>query len=179
MKIYVDLDDTLVTSELDFEGDVKKIYPRPGAERFLASVSSHGPVTLLTRADKTHVVRALGRLGPAATSYIKKVLDRRSLEPIEEKLEMIWKAPISDKAKFSSVANIKPLFPPGIAFDDQLIGSESYIIKTKAVGIGAENWIEVEPFTLEVPDLDGLKRAYFEFLRRMAENSFTLGAIRA
>lgn len=179
MRIYVDLDDTLVTSEFDLLGNVVKIYPRPGAERFLSSLSSHGPVTLLTRAGKSHVVKALGRLGPAATSYIKRVLDQASLQPIEDRLETILMAPISDKAKFTAIANIKPIFPPGIVFDDQRIESESYVIKTKAVGIGAENWIEVDPFDLEVPDMDGLKRAYFEFLKREADSSLTLGAIRA
>ena len=56
--IYVDLDATLIDSDVDERGNVIRIHARPGADQFLGNLSKHGDLFLLTHAMRPHVKNA-------------------------------------------------------------------------------------------------------------------------
>lgn len=160
----MDLDQTLVTSEIDpYTGEVKRIYPRPGVHEFLSHLAPYGPVFILTKASRPHLERALRKLGPSAR-LVKGSVTREDMEPVEERLEAILTAPISDASKRVLLRQVEPIFPKGIIFDNEPPYTDGYLLKTSAVGVGYDEWIQVEPFDLEVPDLGGLERAFSKFI---------------
>jgi len=179
MRIYVDLDETLIANDVDpWSGIVRRIYARPGAHEFLSHLQSYGQVWLLTRAEMGHVDRALQKLGDAA-ELLKGIISREDLTTIYDQVEAILEAPISDTSKLGLLSRVKPLFPRGIIFDNDEPYSDSYWIKTKAVGVGFDQWIEVDPFTVEGPDLGGLERAFSKFLSCCAGRPMQLSGVHA
>lgn len=177
MRIYVDLDDTLVTSEIDPQtGFATRIHPRPGAYEFLEHLSEFGPVRILTRAQRGHANLALSKLGEAA-GFITETITRDQMGPVEDQLEAIFSAPISEESKRVLVRKVKPIFPKGVIFDNDEPWSDGYLLKTKSTGAGFDEWIQVEPFDLETPDLGGLEKAFSKFLERRP--GLSLGRVHA
>lgn len=168
-KIYVDLDDTLVTSEIDpWRGTVRRIYPRRDAADFLNSLSLYGPVTILTRAEVGHAEDALRKLGDAE-SLVHDVVTLEDLQPVEDQVQAIMEAPISNTRKLALLGRIRPILPRGWIFDDQPVASDSYYVKSKATGSYEYDWIRVEPFTLDHPDARGLRKAFLAFEERLKQ----------
>lgn len=166
MRIYTDLDETLIGNVVGPDGNVLKIYPRPGAGWFLRSLANHGDVWMLTAAERGHAERALRKLGPEA-KYLKGVLSREDMKPVEEQIAVVLETPgLSDEVRLELWDEIKPIAPPGIMFDDFPVGSSMYALKSKSLGIDEDQWVQVEPYRVGVPDRHGLKRAYSEFLAR-------------
>ena len=167
MRIYVDLDDTLVTSEIDPDtGFARRIFPRPGVFEFLSNLRTHGPIRILTRAERSHADRAIRKLGPAA-GFVKEMITREDLEPVEDRVEAILEAPISTESKNVLMKEVGAILPKGVIFDNEDPYTDAYFVKTKAVGVGLGEWIQVEQFSLDLPDLGGLERAYAGFLERL------------
>ncbi len=113
--IYVDLDDTLIHPTKD------RIHPRPGAAEFLRQLAGHGKVYILSHALRSHVEAALPALGGGA-EYISGIFTREDLQPVIDQLNLL------------SPTYIQPLFPPGVIFDDQPVGSPYHLIKSTAPG---------------------------------------------
>jgi hypothetical protein len=177
VRIYVDLDDTLVTSEIDpYTGAVRRIFPRPDAHEFLANLSRHGSIRILTRAGSVHAERAVRKLGTAA-KFVKGVITREDMAAVEDKIEAILTAPISDESKNVLLSKVKPLYPKGVIFDNDEAWSDTFLLKTTAVGVGFDEWIKVDPFDLDVQDLGKLEKAYLDFLSRL--DMLTLKGIHA
>lgn len=167
MRIYVDLDNTLVASDIDpYTGDVKKIYPRPGAYEFLSHLAPYGPIKILTKAMRSHLERALRKLGPAAAKLVKGAITREDMRPVEDRLEAILTAPISDESKQVLIHEIEPIYPKGVIFDNEPPYTDGYLLKTAVVGVSFDEWVEVEPFDVDVPDMGGLEQAFSKFLER-------------
>lgn len=166
-RIYVDLDQTLITSDIDqWTGEVKRIYPRVGVQEFLEHLAPFGQIWILTKATRPHLERAMRKLGPDVAKLVSGAITREDMEPVEDKVEAILTAPISSASKRALMLQVKPIFPRGVIFDNEPAGDQSYILKTTVVGAGPSEWIEVEPFDIGVPDLGGLERAFSKFLQR-------------
>lgn len=175
MRIYLDLDETLIGNLVDPDGNVREIFPRPGAAWFIRTMSHHGDVWLLTAAAKEHAKRALRKLGPEAKRF-KGIITREDLEPIEEQLDVVLKSPgISDEVRMELWDQIKPIAKPGIMFDDFPVGSKMYVMKSKAIGINEDHWIQVEGYYPGSPDRQGLRHAYSEFVSRFGDQGFLMG----
>lgn len=167
MRIYVDLDETLIANVLDRSGNSVKIIPRPGVGWFLRSLSYHGDVWLLTAANRAHAKGALRKLGPDA-KHFKGILTREDMKPIEEQLDVLETPGLSDEVRLELWNSIIPIAPPGVMFDDFEVGSSMWAMKSKAIGISEDEarWIQVEAYLPGSPDREGLKKAYAEFAAR-------------
>ena len=143
--VYVDLDATLIHPTKD------RIYPRPGAAEFLRQLAGHGEVFILSHAMLVHVEEALPTLGVGA-EYISGIFTREDLQPVIDQLHL-------------RRTDIQPLFPPGVIFDDQPIGSSYHLIKSTALGIGDDLWIQVPAYNRVNPHDTALKAAYKKFHR--------------
>jgi hypothetical protein len=164
MRIYVDLDNVLVNPVVEPRGMVR-IHPRPGADRFLSSLARRGEMWLLTASDPFHAKNGLKSLGSAAKTFTG-IITREDLAPVEEQLQIVFAADLNEVDRSRLWATIPPIAPRGVVFDDFPVGSEMFLVKSTAVGIGPEQWIQVEPFTSIHPDKNGLGKAYEEFKRR-------------
>jgi hypothetical protein len=172
--IYVDLDDTLIRSDVDAKGGVTRIFPRPGAGRFLRRLSGVGPVYILSYATLSHVQDGLEAIG-AEASFVSGILSREDLVPVIDALERIsWEAtPPRDRVRM--IEGIPAIVPPGVIFDDQPVGSWYYLVKSTAAGIRSGMWIQVPAYTQHLSDHDALDRAYRKFHRMFVGTTF-LGA---
>ena len=165
MRIYCDLDNVLIHPVVDPKGNVVKIHPRPEADWFLSNLAQHGEVVLLTASSGDHPVRALRKLGKAA-SHLSGVITREDLVPIEEQIKVVQEADVDAATRRELWSQIQPIAPPGVIFDDYPVGSGMFVLKATAVGIGPEGWIQVDAYDPRKTDRGGLRRAYREFLRR-------------
>lgn len=164
--LYVDLDQTLITSDVDELGNVIAIYPRPGVGKFLEKLSKHGDLFLLTHAMKPHVKNAFRAVGKPMKLF-QGVISREDMAPIIEQIEYIVGDPrLTVEERGMLYQEILPIMPRGYIFDDQAIGSELYLIKTATVGARPSDWIKVKAFKRGATAGDGLERAYQEYLRR-------------
>ncbi len=157
--IYVDLDETLIYS------DDTAIYPRPGAAEFLRRLAGHGDVYILSHATLRHVQRALPYLG-RGSEYLSGIFTREDLQPVIDQLDFLASTTLPKADLERLRASIKPLFPAGVIFDDQPVGSDPYLIKSTALGIGGDMWIQVPADTRVNQNDDALKKAYKKFHRR-------------
>lgn len=164
--IYVDLDQTLIDSDVDARGNVTKIYARPGAGRFLEKISRHGDLFLLTHAMRDHVKNAFRVLGKPSKLFLD-VISREDTAPIIEQIQIILKDPRLTAEECGMLyQEIIPIAPRGYIFDDQPVGSELYLIKTAAVGARPKDWIQVAAFEHGTTSGKALEQAYQEYLRR-------------
>ncbi len=170
MRIYTDLDNVLINPVQDVvTGEVLSIVPRPDADWFLESLANQGEVWLLTMANRAHANRALQLIG---TEHLSGIVSAEDMVHVIRLLEMILKADgLSDEDRRQLVSEIPKVGPPGMVFDDYPVGSDMQIVKSAAIGIGPESWIEVEPFVTGVPDRKGLRKAFQEFQRRRKVNT--------
>lgn len=166
MRLYLDLDNTLVNPITDLKGNVTGIIPRPGAEEFITKLSRDGDLYLLTAAQRKHADKALSLLWPASRLF-KGIYSIEDMGPVVEQLEVIAEDPdLTPDEQIRLWSDIKPLFPPGVMFDDYAVGSWMYLLKAASIGIGPDRWIEVEHFGNGAPDQDGLRKAYKDFRKR-------------
>lgn len=167
MRIYTDLDQVLINPVIDpITEAVVEIIPRPDVEWFLEALSKEGEVWLLTAAQDCHAYSALDLIGPGSENIVG-IISAPDLYPVSRQVEMIFDAEgLSDEDREELLRQIAPIESPGIVFDDYPAGSGMFWVKSSAVGIGPEKWIEVEPFTSDNPDRGGLRKAYEEFAAR-------------
>lgn len=169
MRIYVDLDETLVANVVNEEGDVLNIIPRPGVQWFLRMLSLHGDLWLLTAANELHARRALYVLGPEARLF-KGIITREMMKPVEDHIDLIMTSEgLTDEQRHELLNLVQPIEKPGIMFDDFPVGSALWEMKSRSIGIDESKWIQVEPFHYLKPERQGLKRAYSEFIARFGE----------
>lgn len=166
MRLYSDLDNTLIWNVTDQEGNVTAMLPRPGVGSFLEKLSRDGELWMLTAADPSHAERAMSVLHPYSKLF-KGVLTRRDMEPVWEQLDIIFNDPLLDlETRWHLWGEVKPIAPRGVMFDDYPVGSGMFALKAASIGIGPDEWIEVEHFGEDKPDRGGLRKAYAEFRRR-------------
>ena len=164
--LYVDLDATLIDSDVDELGNVVHIEPRPGVGRFLEKLSRHGDLFLLTHAMRPHVKNAFRAIGKPSRLFVD-VISREDMAPIIEQIDYIVNdRRLSIEEKGMLYQEIQPLAPRGYIFDDQPVGSDLYLYKTSAVGARPSDWIQVRPFRRGRTGGNELDRAYQEYLRR-------------
>lgn len=177
MRIYVDLDRTLVAPVYrdPEEGLVEDVLVRPLADWFLDELGLRGDVHVLSLGSRAHVEDALGRLGAAA----RPVLSITTAEDLDPVVERVWdeldRFPLSSPADEKTLlAKIRPIRPPGFMIDDHAPGTDVFLVKAAALGIGRDRWVRVSPF---YPDRDpgGLEDALERLDERMGR-SIPLGA---
>lgn len=169
MRIYTDLDETLIGNVVTPEGQITKIMVRPNAHWFLKNLASQGDLWLLTLGTRGHADDAMRALRPASRLF-KGIIAREDLVPIEEQLLVILETPgLTMLDQEALLGEIKPIAPPGIIFDDYSFGSEIGLLKSKAIGIDSQQWIRVEAYGPGKPDRDGLKKAYAKYSQRFPE----------
>lgn len=174
MRIYVDLDETLVANVVR-GSEVVQIIPRPGVEWFLRSLSQHGDLWLLTRSNMLHVREAFQKMG-SLSRYFKGIISSETMQPIIEQMEVVTETPgLTHEERQTLWESIPSIAPPGIHFDDFPIDSDLGALKAKTIGIGPDHWIQVEPYLHGRPDRNGLKRAYSEFVSRFGNQGPDLG----
>ncbi len=157
--LYVDLDATLIHS------DDTAIYPRPGAAEFLCRLAGHGDVYILSHATLPHVHRALPYLG-RGSEYLSGLFSREDLQPVIDQLDSLTSTTLPKADLKRLRASIPPLFPAGVIFDDQPVGSDPYFMKSTALGIGGDLWIQVPAYTRVNLNDNALEQAYKKFYRR-------------
>lgn len=164
--IYVDLDATLIDSDVDELGNVTHIEARPGAAQFLQKLSKHGDLFLLTHAMRSHVKNAFRAIGKSSRLFTD-VISREDMEPVIEMIDFILgDERLTMDEKGMLYQEIEPMAPRGYVFDDQPVGSELYLYKTATVGARPSDWIQVKPFKRGRTGGQELERAYQEYLRR-------------
>lgn len=171
MRIYTDLDHVLINPVINpISGTVVEIIPRPDVEWFLENLAREGELWLLTAADDVHAEAALDLIGPAS-AYLSGMISATDLYPVSKQLGMILDAQgLSEEDVQELAAQIPPIAEQGVIFDDFPVGSEMFWLKSSAVGIGPERWIQVDAFSNEFPDQGGLRKAYEEFVTRFLRN---------
>lgn len=179
MRIYTDLDNVLINPVLDpITGAVVEIIPRPDVEWFLEMLARQGELWLLTAAQDYHAESALAIIGPASEN-ITGIISAQDLYPVSRQVEMIFDAQgLSDEDRAQLANEIPPIMPPGVIFDDYPVGSGMFWMKSSAVGIGPERWIQVEAFSDESPDRGGLRKAFEEFEARFLRNPAMEGRLK-
>lgn len=174
MRIYVDLDETLIANVVR-GGEVVDILPRPGVGWFLRTLSQHGDLWLLTAAHSSHAKRALKKIGPDAKRF-KGILTREDMEPVEEQIAVVLETHgLTNEQRMALWEEIKPIAIPGVMFDDFPVGSALWAMKSKSIGIDESKWIQVEPYYPGKADRQGLKNAYSEFVARFGDQGLELG----
>lgn len=175
MRIYTDLDETLIANVLDSKRNVVDMIPRPGVQWFLRTLAQHGDLWLITAANAEHARLALKKLGKDARLF-KGIITRENMRPVEEQIEVVLETPgLTEEQRATLWEEIQPIAPPGVIFDDFPVGSSIWAMKSKAVGINEDKWINVEPYFPGSPDNQGLKRAYSEFVARFGDQGAALG----
>ena len=169
MKIYTDLDHVLVNPVMGGPDglDVVRIIPRPDAEWFLSKLASRGELWLMTASAGDHPWRALSTITPDFAKYFSGYITREQLAFIEEQIHVVRSAQVDPETRRELWGLIQPLAEPGIMFDDYPVGSSMFNLKATAIGIGPQEWIQVEAFDSRGPDRSGLRKAYQEFKRRL------------
>lgn len=168
--IYVDLDDTLIHAEEDPETRVVgRIIVRPGASAFIRRLGQMGTVVLLTHAKRSHAMRGLEAIGSASKVFVD-VISREDLQPVIDQIEAINSTPkLRDKDKIRLYREVLPIAPPGFMIDDWGVGSWMYWLKSSAIGIGRNQWIQVMPFDPYKTNGAALNHAYYELYKRVAK----------
>lgn len=179
-SLYVDLDSTLIDSDVDKLGNVVKIHARPGAGRFLEKLSRHGDLFLLTHAMRDHVKNAFQVLGKPTKLFVD-VISREDMEPIIEQVDYLLKdVRLTSEERGMLYQEIAPIAPRGYIFDDQPVGSYLYLVKTAAVGARPKDWIQVKAFRHGTTSGNALESAYQEYLSRaMGPHTTALAGRRA
>jgi hypothetical protein len=177
MRIYSDLDNVLINPVEDAAtGEIISIIPRPDVDWFLRELAKDGEVWIMTAAERAHADRALDVLGDLALPYLSGVLSAEDLYPAWSQVDMILNvSEISDEDRAALFAQIPPVAPAGVIFDDWPLRSKLFYVKTSAAGVGPESWIEVEPFSPGSPDRGGLRRAHAEYVRRFRSGAALAG----
>ncbi len=158
--LYSDLDETLIFSEELPDGTLS-ITVRPDAADFLQTLTSYGDVWIISMGTRAHVDNALRELGRRARNAVTGIIAREDLEPVTDEIELIDELPrLRDEHRKILESEIPPLFPSGVIFDDQPVGSKLYRIKRAALGIDADMWVQVGDSE------GGLWNAYRRFLTR-------------
>jgi hypothetical protein len=166
MRIWTDLDNTLVNPVTDEAGYVTAILPRPGVQEFLTKLGNDGQLWMLTSATREHAERAMSILHPASKVF-RGIVSREDMEPVEEQLSVVLYEPgLSPDERLSLWSDIRPIAPPGPVFDNFPVDSSVFYLKAAAVGIGPDEWIHVEHFGDGRMDRGGLKKAYLDFRKR-------------
>ena len=168
--IYVDLDDTLIHAEADPETRVVgRIIVRPGASAFIRRLGQMGTVVLLTHAPRDHAMRGLKAIGSASEVFVN-VISREDLQPVIDQIEAINSTPkLREKDKIRLYREVLPIAPPGFMIDDWPVGSWMYWLKSCALGIGRNQWIQVIPFDPYKTNGAALNYAYYELYKRVAK----------
>jgi len=177
--LYVDLDSTLIDSDVDLIGNVTKIHARPGAGRFLEKLSGQGDLFLLTHAMRDHVRNAFRVLGKPSKLFLD-VISREDMAPIIEQVDYLLKdVRLTAEERGMLYQEISPIAPRGYIFDDQAVGSYLYLVKTATVGARPKEWVQVKAFQHGATTRNGLENAYQEYLRRaMGPHTTTLAGRR-
>jgi hypothetical protein len=169
--IYVDLDNTLIAPVFADEpgpGRIVDIRVRPWAPEFLAALSRHGDLILLTHSKLEHAEAALERIGPTANLFAA-VLTREDLQPVIDQMDAVVETRGLEPEEVDRLLEeIPPIAPPGFVFDDMPMWSRGYRMKAIATGIGPDMWIEVPYYGSSGHDRKGLEKAYQEFLKRFS-----------
>lgn len=165
MRLYADLDHTLINTVVDAQDRILRIEPRPGVDRFLASLARHGELWLLTASERTYALGALDVLGPAARAFSGAIF-REDLEPVAAQIRAVLGANVEEGVRQELWGLVQPIAPSGVVFDDFPVDSEMFLLKATAVSAAPEDWIQVEPFATGRPDRGGLAKAYSEFRAR-------------
>lgn len=174
MRIYVDLDETLIANVVSGD-EVVDIIPRPGMQWFLRTLSQHGDLWLLTKGNMPHVRQAFKKMGKI-TRLFKGIISHETMRPIEEQIEVVVMTPgLTDEERQELWQSIPPIAPPGIHFDDFPFNSPIGALKSKTIGIGPERWIEVDQYLPGQADHQGLKQAYAEFVARFGDQWALMG----
>lgn len=177
--IYVDLDDTLITSKTDRKGNVVEIFPRPGVDAFLGKLSKHGDLFLLTHATTPHVENAFMALGPI-TNVFSGIISREVMQPVIDQIDyLLTNYNLTDEERAAAYRSLSPLAPRGFVFDDQPVGSLLYMYKTASIGARPSDWIQVPAFTQPGKRDAHLDRAYQEYRSRAAGPHAVLSGRRA
>lgn len=175
MRIYTDLDETLIGNVLNSQGVSVDIVLRPGVQWFLRTLANHGDLWMITAANAAHAEQALRKLGREARLF-KGIITRETMKPVEEQIEVVLETPgLTEEQRATLWKEIKPIQKPGIVFDDYPVGSSLWAMKSKAIGIGEDKWIVVDPYYPGQPDNQGLKQAYSEFIARFGDQGAALG----
>jgi hypothetical protein len=175
MRIYTDLDETLIGNVLGPAGQSIDIVLRPGVQWFLRTLSNHGTLWMITAANSAHAEQALRKLGRDARLF-NGMITREDMEPVEEQIKVVLETPgLTDEQRLALWHEIKPIEKPGIIFDDFPVGSSLWAMKSKAIGIDETKWIQVDPYHPGQADRQGLKRAYSEFVARFGDQGAVLG----
>jgi hypothetical protein len=169
--IYTDLDETLIRSDVDARGNITRIFPRPGAGRFLKRLSEISQVYILSYAMRSHVQDGLAAIGPEA-DVISGIISREDLKPVIDELDRIAWEDTLPGGRVHQISKVPAIAPQGVIFDDQPVGSWYYLVKSTAVGVGSGMWIRVPAFRKGHPDPDALDRAYRKFHRMFVGTSF-------
>lgn len=178
MRIYVDLDETLIANVIS-GGEVVDIIPRPAMQWFLKTLSQHGDLWLLTKGNMPHVRQAFKKMGKAPRLF-KGIISHETMLLIEEQIEVVVKTPgLTDEQRLELWESIPPIAAPGVHFDDYPFNSPIGALKSKAIGISEDKWIQVDAYLPGSIDRQGLKRAYSEFVSRFGSQGFDLGRKRA
>ena len=177
MRIYTDLDNVLINPVLDpITESVVEIVPRPDVTWFLDSLSKEGELWVLTAAADCHADKALAMLDPEGR-YVSGIISAPDLYEVSRQVDVILNAQgLTDQERATLTSQIPPVGPPGVMFDDFPVWSAMYWLKASAIGIGPERWIEVDPFTDELPDQGGLRKAYEEFAMKFLGKSEMKGS---
>lgn len=160
--LYSDLDETLIFSE-ELPGGSISIIVRPEASDFLQTLASYGDVWIMSFGTRPHVENAMRELGRRARNAVAGIITREDLRPITDDIELIDNLPgLRDEHRQTLEAEIPQLYPSGVIFDDQPVGSQLYRIKRAALGIDENMWVQVGDSE------GGLWNAYRRFLARFA-----------
>jgi hypothetical protein len=112
------------------------------------------------------VARAFDTLGDVDELF-RGAITREDMEGVEAQIDPILMSPtLTDEEKVRALHAIRPIESPGVMFDDFPPGSWMYWLKATSVGIDQDRWITVDAFAKDMPDRNGLKKAYREFRRR-------------
>lgn len=174
--IYIDLDETLGYSI--WQGDLGQeelvdFIVRPGAQDFLSRLWSFGTPLLLTLAEKGYAHEAMRRIGK---DLVADIISREDLEPISDHVyAALAVAPRRRWTARDFQAMLPPIYPKGVIFDNETLGSEYNLIKATAVGAPDSWWIQVPKFDRMHPDAGGLAWALSQFEGRREGQPALLG----
>lgn len=175
--IYTDLDHVLIAPVHDpISGLPIDVIVRPDVAWFLESISHYGEVCLLTAAERDWAKYALSEIGDAM-KLISRVYSIEDLYPIALRLEIIEKVQ-DPRDREELLAQIPPILPQGVIFDDYAEGSWMNDLKGTATGMPKTTpsmWVQVEAFTETGIDAGGLRKAFEDFLKRNAAWSLPKG----
>lgn len=170
-RAYIDMDETLLTGVETTRGLMPRM--RPDAGLFLRMISAHCDLWLLTMASREWAEEGMRAVGPTSSVFVG-MITREDLLPIEEQIAVIFNSGLSEAETKALLGEVQPIALQGVIFDDFPVGSWMYWIKSLAVGIGPEQWMQVDKFSKDHPGRGGLMKAYEKF-RKMFVPRPTVG----